>query len=83
MNNPPPPGTEDEISIKKEHSNVSPLALKKQPAQLKFEATATPSPPPPPPSLNDTIQVNKNTTQTDTPTKTLKRSSLFSKLTIP
>lgn len=81
MNNPPPPGTEDEISIKKEHSNVSPLALKKQPAQLKFEA-ATPSPPPPP-SLNDTIQVNKNTTQTDTPTKTLKRSSLFSKLTIP
>lgn len=67
VNNPPPPGTEDEIPISNEiDSYVSPLALVNRSVD---PAPAATSPPPPPPPI----------TQSNPPSKTNKRSSLFSK----
>lgn len=68
MNNPPPPGTEDDEQLKNVDSYVSPLAVVKRPAPATFEI-------PEKPIQTTPVQVP------DSPTSiTTKRSRLFSKL---
>lgn len=69
VNNPPPPGTEDEEQLKTDgDSYVSPLAAVKRPTQPKFEISVKPIEKP------DDVQISL-----DSLPKPTKRSALFSK----
>lgn len=69
VNNPPPPGTEDEEQLKTDgDSYVSPLAAVKRPTQPKFEISVKPIEKP------DDVQI-----LLDSLPKPTKRSALFSK----
>lgn len=70
VNNPPPPGTEDELPISND-SYVSPLAMINRPSSQQTTE---------PPAIS--IQENTNSTQANPSQKPTKRSSLFSKCTI-
>lgn len=74
INNPPPPGTEEEIQLKNDNdSYVSPLAAVKRPSQPKFEVAPT-QPPPTTPNQSTPLHA------TSSPQKSSKRSALFSEL---
>lgn len=73
MNNPPPPGTEDETQQKNhKDSYVSPLAAVKRPPQPRIEN--------PPALVQSPIKAAPLQNSDNSPSKTTKRSSLFSKL---
>lgn len=75
INNPPPPGTEEESPLNNDNdSYVSPLAAVKRPSQPKFEVVAPVQPQSTPPNQSAPLNA-ANSSQ-----KPSKRSSLFSKL---
>lgn len=84
VNNPPPPGTEDESTTRNEYdSYVSPLAMINRPSAQQIEAVSlAPPPPPPPPQTSSITPIQSSTKSSLAQDKPNKRSSLFCKLFI-